>query len=88
MATSKEQLETLAWKAISRSEGAAKYIAIDTEGTVYAYKQKPVIKSEASTVWDISDLKQSCWLVCYTEAPDNFRDELYKISKILDNEND
>ena len=83
---SKEELETLAWKAISRSEGAAQYIAIDTEGTVYAYKQKPVIKSEASTVWDISDLKHDCWLVDYVAAPDNFRDELYEISKILNNE--
>ena len=76
-------LKVLAEKALNISIGVARYIAIDKLGTVYAYKQPPIIKSDISTCWDISDLKHDCWLVDYVAAPDNFRNELYEISKIL-----
>ena len=81
------ELKSLAEKAVEISEGIAKYIAIDKHGTVYAYKQKPIIKSDVSTCWDISDLRHPCWLVDHVAEPADFRNELYKISKLLNNEN-
>ena len=79
-------LKVLAEKAVEVSDGIAKYIAIDKHGTVYAYKQKPIIKSDVSTCWDISDLRHSCWLVDHVAEPADFRNELYEISKIINNE--
>ena len=81
------ELKSLAEKAVTLSENIAKYIAIDKHGTVYAYKQKPIIKSDVSTCWDISDLRHSCWLVDHVAEPADFRNELYQISKLLNNEN-
>lgn len=81
--TTNKTIREFAIKAKLISENKAEWLAIDTQGTVYAYKEKPVIKSEASTVWDISDLKHSCWWIGLTAAPDNFKNELYQISNIL-----
>ena len=79
-------LKVLAEKAVTLSENIAKYIAIDKHGTVYAYEQKPIIKSDVSTCWDIDSLRHSCWLVDHVTEPADFRNELYEINKLLNDD--
>ena len=83
----KDQLNQLAHKALDVSNGTAKWIAIDFNGLVFAYKYRPVIKG---FVWCAIEEngKSDCWVVGDVERPEYyFTDEIYEISKLLKNDN-
>ena len=83
MTTTKEELKQLAQRALDKSNGGAKWLTIDTKGQVYVYRFRPILRD---TEWDVSDYSNEFWGVGYTTPPVNFRNELYEISKILNNE--
>ena len=77
------ELKQLAEKALSQSNGEAKWIAVDKHGFVYCYSVKPVTNFD---VWDIPTFDDECWYITEINHPENWETELYEISKILNNE--
>ena len=82
--TTKEELKQLATQALVVSNGFAVWLAIDLNGMVCAFRQKPSVRN---TVWDVHlDINYECWRVAEVVPPVDFRHELYKINKLLSNE--
>lgn len=79
----KKELKQLAQKALDKSNSAARWIAIDNNGQVYAYMFRPILRDIRDTEWDISDYSHEFWGIGYTAPPKDFTKELYELSKIL-----
>jgi hypothetical protein len=80
------ELKALARTAREVVSDTAQWIAIDANGEVWAYDLKPTIDTPRNT-WDNSDDAGFSWEISAVAPPDNFRDELYEISKLLENDN-
>ena len=79
------ELKSLAEKAILSSAGAAKWLSIDKDGQVCAWRLKPYIMW-GNTFWDNWNIQSYCIIITRVAPPANFRNELYEISKIINNE--
>ena len=63
------------------------WIAIDRDGSVWAYDLQPGVCESAGN-WDNSDDGGFAWEITQVAPPDNFRDELYEINKLLNDDTD
>lgn len=81
------ELKELARKALEVSGDNAQWVAIDASGGVWAYDLRPQCY-EIDTMWDNTPDQGFNWHVCTIAPPDNFRDELYEINKLLKDENE
>lgn len=87
MTITKEQFKQIAKKASSESNGKAQWIAIDRDGAVWAYNIRPFTGGAIKDYWVDSDPDNGrSWKIGMVAPPDNFRDEIYEISKLLDND--
>lgn len=81
------ELKKIARKALEVSGDNAQWVAIDKDGRVWAYDLKPTV-DELWHCWGNSVDDGYSWEIGAVAPPDNFRDEIYEISKLLDNDND
>ena len=79
------ELKALAEKATLSSEGTAKWLSIDKDGQVYAWRLKPYVVWE-NPYWD--NWSEQSYRICITRIapPADFRNELYEINELLTNE--
>lgn len=85
IAANSMELKELARKALEVSGDNAQWVAIDASGGVWAYDLRPQCY-EIDTMWDNTPDQGFNWHVCTIAPPDNFRDELYEISKLLNDD--
>ena len=85
IAANSPDLKELARKAREITVREMQWIAIDRDGSVWAYDLQPGV-SELAGNWDNSDDGGFAWEITQVAPPDNFRDEIYEISKLLDND--
>ena len=76
------ELKKIARKAREITVREMQWIAIDRDGSVWAYDLQPGV-SELAGNWDNSDDGGFAWEITQVAPPDNFRDELYEINKLL-----
>lgn len=81
------ELKDIARKALEVSGDNAQWVAIDKDGRVWAYDLKPTV-DELWHCWGNSVDDGYSWEIGAVAPPDNFRDEIYEISKLLDNDNE
>ena len=81
------ELKALARTAREFVDSELQWIGIDLNGQVWAYDLKPLIY-EPWGCWDNSTDGGYSWEIGAVAPPDNFRDELYEINKLLNDENE
>jgi len=80
------ELKALARTAREVVAEEAEWIAIDANGQVWAYDIKPTVY-EPYECWENSTANGFAWEISAVAPPDNFRDELYEINKLLNDDN-
>ena len=85
MPTNLTQLKELAQRALDLYSDDAQWIAIDSDGDVWAYDLKPTI-DETKSNWDNSDYDTFAWKIGKVAPPADYRNEIYEISKLIDND--
>lgn len=65
----------------------AQYIAVDANGEVWVFDLKPSIDA-LRNAWDNSDCDGFSWQIGAVAPPADFRNEIYEIDKLLENDND
>lgn len=79
------ELKALARTAREFVDSELQWIGIDLNGQVWAYDLKPLIY-EPWGCWDNSTDGGYSWEIGAVAPPDNFRDELYEINKLLNDD--
>lgn len=79
------ELKELARKAREVIGDEMQWIAIDRDGSVWAYDLEPGVCESAGN-WDNSDDGGFAWEITQIAPPDNFLDELYEINKLLNDD--
>ena len=76
------ELKALARTALDLFSEEAQWIAIDARGEVWAYDLKPTV-FEPGGYWDNSDDHGFAWEISAVAPPEDFRNEIYEIDKLL-----
>ena len=79
------ELKALARTVLDFFSDDVQWIAIDANGEVWAYDLKPTI-DETRSNWDNSDDDGVAWEIGAVEPPADYRNEIYEISKLIDND--
>ena len=79
------ELKALAQTALDFFSDDVQWLAIDANGEVWAYDLKPTI-DETRSNWDNSDDDGVAWEIGAVEPPEDFKNELYEIQKLLEDE--
>ena len=75
------ELKALAQRALDLYSDDAQWIAIDTDGDVYAYESKPYIFRQIKAWYNVAPSDH--WRIGKVAPPADYTKELYKIKKLL-----